>query len=969
MIEPWASNDREMAYPWGEVYRLMFEQAGEGIFLSDEHGRFEEVNPRGCKMLGYSRDELLKKSISDLVDTDDLKALPLQFAQLRQDKAFVIERILQRKDGARIYAEITGTIVSDGHILGMVRDISERKKAEAALAESEQLYRELFELESDAIFLADVESGQVLMANGATAKLYGYTVEEFLKLKTVDFSAEPEHTRQAIQASKNTNQVVKIPVRYHCRKDGTIFPVELTARFFMRNGRSVHITAIRDITERLRAEQALKESELRYRSIVQMALDGFMLIDREGKIREVNEAYCRMSGYSETELLKMSLFNLEAKEDARDTQKHIQKIIEAGFDQFESIHHRKNGSSFYVEVSTIFLPVSGGLFFSFLHDVSDRKHMEMNLKKNESLMRLVLDNSPVFISYVRASDLTYEFANRQYQIGFGKSKEEIIGKTVRELIGDKGYEIAKPYIERALAGETTWYENIFNLTYGKRLVRLNYVPYIDGDSAKGIVVMGHDITDMREAQETVRTSEEKFSRVFKYAPILITISELETGKYLDINDKFVEISGFAREEIIGKTSTEIGWIGMEDRARLLEQFKQDGHIVNMELVLHPKSGHNIICLYNGEIIQIDGKARLLSMAQDITERKRAEETLRDSEYLLREAQKAGKFGHYVFYIQSNEWKSSDLLDIMFGIDSNYPHTAQGWIDIVHPDERREMSEYLGNHILGMGQNFNREYRIQRVVDGQVRWVHGLGKLEYDQVGRPARLIGTIQDITDRKSAETLLKTAYNEKETLLRELYHRTKNNMQVISSLLGLESDKVNNPQVYSIFKDMENRIKSMALVHQMLYQSQNLSSINLKEYIEDLTGLLIQSYEIESNRIKLRLVAEDVPVQIDTAIPCGLLINELVSNAFKHAFPENRSGKITITLRQSPEHDIKIKVSDNGIGVPPEFDFREQESLGMQTILALGEHQLQGKVTFTNKAGVSCLIEFRDDIYDARI
>jgi PAS domain S-box-containing protein len=965
------SRDIDSAYPWNEVYRQVFEQAGEGIFLANPWGRYVEVNPRGCAMLGYTREELLQMTMNDLVAPEELQTRPLQIKKLSPGQELVVERTFRRKDGDLIYVEISGTRLSDGSLLGMVRDVTERKKAELALAESESLYRELFELESDAILLCDCDTGEILAANGAAVKMYGYSLEELFQMNNLQLSAEATETSRVIQAGRGqADSVTHVPLRYHRKKYGSTFPVEVNVRFFRRNERNVYLATIRDITERVEAEKILRESEIRYRSIVQMALDGFLLLSQTGQILDVNEAYCRMSGYSREDLVKMHISEVEVNEVYEEVEKHAKQVVEAGFDQFETAHRRKDGSIFFVEVSTNFLPLNGGVFYSFIHDVTDRKRIEADLKKNESQLRLVMDNSPVFIAYVNAKDQTYEFVNQHYLIAFGKKSDEIIGKTVRSLLGEAAYAHALPYIQSAIEGQVAWYENTFNLTYGTRVVQLNYVPEItENGQVRGLVILGHDVTEMREAEAAIRASEEKFSRAFKYAPILITISALENGQYVDVNQKFLDVSGFTREEIIGKTSTEIGWISLEDRTRLLEQLKQAGRITNLELVLQTKSGRKITCLYNGEIIQLDGKERLLSMAQDITERKKAEQTLRDSEFLLRETHKIGKFGHYVFDIPAGTWTSSELLDEIFGIETTYPRDVQHWLEIIHPEHRTEMIEYLNNYVLGERRGFDKEYRIRRISDQADLWVHGLGRLDFDAQNSPIRMIGTIQDITDRKNAENLLKAAYHEKETLLRELYHRTKNNMQVISALLSLESDNIHDPQVQGIFKDMENRIKSMALVHQMLYQSQSLSSINLKEYIGDLAGLLSQSYEFEAKDIEIALDLEDVPVLIDTAIPCGLLINELISNAFKHAFPENRSGKITISLRQSPEKDISIKVSDNGIGVPEGFDFREQESLGVQTILALAEHQLQGKVTFINLGGISCLVEFKDAIYEARI
>lgn len=227
-----------------------------------------------------------------------------------------------------------------------------------------------------------------------------------------------------------------------------------------------------------------------------------------------------------------------------------------------------------------------------------------------------------------------------------------------------------------------------------------------------------------------------------------------------------------------------------------------------------------------------------------------------------------------------------------------------------------------------------------------------------------------RNITERIQAENQIKTSLREKEVLLQELYHRTKNNMQVIGSMLSLQADSLEDEAVKSIFIDTQNRIQSMALVHQKLYQSHDLSNINLQEYIYDLVALLFGSYKVNTNKISLNFNLEAIFVLIDIAIPCGLVLNELISNSLKYAFPGDNRGELTIRLgRPSPE-TIELYVADNGVGMPPGFDFRVNGGLGTQIILGIVEHQLGGQITFeTNRGGVGCLIHFKDQLYNQRV
>jgi PAS domain S-box-containing protein len=223
-----------------------------------------------------------------------------------------------------------------------------------------------------------------------------------------------------------------------------------------------------------------------------------------------------------------------------------------------------------------------------------------------------------------------------------------------------------------------------------------------------------------------------------------------------------------------------------------------------------------------------------------------------------------------------------------------------------------------------------------------------------------RICVIFEDITERKENEEKINHVLAEKETLLRELYHRTKNNMQVIYSILALQAEASDDEDFKLLIEDTNNRIMSMSLVHQMLYRSKNLSSINLDEYITDLVSLLTGGFNVLDGKVQIEMDLKPVPVLIDKAVPCGLIMNELISNVFKHAFPGEREGLLTINLCLKDEGQVEIIVCDNGRGVPDGFDFYSQKSLGLQLIVSITQQQLNGTVDFISEEGVKCMISF---------
>jgi two-component sensor histidine kinase len=234
-------------------------------------------------------------------------------------------------------------------------------------------------------------------------------------------------------------------------------------------------------------------------------------------------------------------------------------------------------------------------------------------------------------------------------------------------------------------------------------------------------------------------------------------------------------------------------------------------------------------------------------------------------------------------------------------------------------------------------------------------------------GEVIAAVAVDSDITEMKKSEQIIKASLKEKEVLLRELYHRTKNNMQVISSLLGLKAADINDERTSVILEDMKNRIQTIALVHQKLYQSQNLSRVQIREYITDLTDLLKISHLIDNKKINFDLEIDDISVLIDTAVPCGLIINELISNSLKYAFPNNKKGTIKISLTRLDEEILELKVSDNGIGV--NGDSQLNYNLGLKLIHIIAEDQLQGETTIDTSQGVTWTIKFKDILYDERV
>jgi PAS domain S-box-containing protein len=299
--------------------------------------------------------------------------------------------------------------------------------------------------------------------------------------------------------------------------------------------------------------------------------------------------------------------------------------------------------------------------------------------------------------------------------------------------------------------------------------------------------------------------------------------------------------------------------------------------------------------------------------------------------------------------------------------------AQNRIIDVNPSAQalisRPASELLGHSLKDVWpeQSFQIELIDEKTEAGkEIVFAQESGQRTYDMRisslsdwrGRILSRIVVFRDITDRKRAEEHIKQSLEEKKVLLREIHHRVKNNLQVISSLLNLQSAYIDDCQYREMFKESQNRVKSMSLIHEKLYQSENLANIDFEEYVRALTNGLIRSYGINTDKVSLEVEVDNVSLGIDTAIPCGLIINELVSNSLKHAFPGGK-GEILVSLH-SNNGITELTVKDNGVGIPEDIHIKNTTSLGLRLVCILAQDQLNGNITLMRTNGTEFRITF---------
>ena len=453
-------------------------------------------------------------------------------------------------------------------------------------------------------------------------------------------------------------------------------------------------------------------------------------------------------------------------------------------------------------------------------------------------------------------------------------------------------------------------------------------------------------------QRALRETRDYLDSLIRHSSVPIIVWDNQ-GKIKVFNDAFEGLTGYGAEEMAGRSPEVL--IPEEKRTEALQKIEatlKGDSWQAVEIPIRCKDGRIAICLWNSaNIYSPDDKTLMATLAQglDITERKRAEEALRQTK--------------------------EKLLSIL--------NSTTDYCYIVSKDYRVEFMNKAGVEKFGDRSGdvcymalFNRESpcpwcTAAEVQEGRtVRWEHSSPTLAgtFDIIDSPlANADGTIsklaiwRDISERKCTEDEIKASLKAKEVLLKEVHHRVKNNLQIISSLLNLQLGYIKDKGALELFKESRNRIKSMAFIHEELYRSKQLSNVNFTEYIRNLAATLFRSYGVDPNTVALKIEADDVLLGVDAAIPCGLIVNELVSNALKHAFPEGRKGEIRIGFRRQNDNGFALTVCDNGIGFPKDVDFRNTGSLGLQIVCTLTD-QMHGIIELRGVGGTEFRIMFTE-------
>jgi len=465
-----------------------------------------------------------------------------------------------------------------------------------------------------------------------------------------------------------------------------------------------------------------------------------------------------------------------------------------------------------------------------------------------------------------------------------------------------------------------------------------------------------EINMRKEAQEALQQSEDKYRTLIDNIQDGVFI--IQDAKFQFLNEAFSKISGYSEEQLIGRDFRDL--IVPKDNELVIEKYfrrqKQENIKKEYEFRLLHSSGERKTVNMTVGHITYRGKVASMGTVKDITQNKLAEEALKESEERNRRLVEAAPFGITIHSARKLVYLNSEAQKIL-GASSTEQIIGKSIFELIHPDYYNIANNRIRLQEEGKNAPLT-EVKFLR-IDGTPVDVE-IMSIPFMYKGKRS-LYEVFLDITKRKQSDERISRSLKEKEILLREVHHRVMNNMQIISGLLELQSDYIEEKKYKEIFKESQNRILTMSLVHEKLYQSSYFARIDIDDYVQDMVNLMFQSYGVSADKIKLNMNIEDVSLGVDLAIPCGLIINELVTNSIKHAFPDDRKGEIGIIIRKMDNNGIELVIMDNGVGIPEGVDLKQSSSMGLYLARILAEDQLDGEMILSRSNGTEFRIKFK--------
>jgi PAS domain S-box-containing protein len=605
------------------------------------------------------------------------------------------------------------------------------------------------------------EDRRFLYANPAAESMLGYKQKDLL-----------EHRFQFPMSGKSEIEIDG--------PGGKSIIAEMNVVKISWEGQPAHLVALHDITARKTSEQALADEAIRRRILVEQSRDGIVVLDEQGRVYEANQHFADMLGYSLEEVRRLSIWDWSGNDAPRERITEMLRTVDEAGDLFETRHRRKDGTYYDVEISTNGAVIAGQkLIFCVCRDITERKLSQEALLREKNRAKQLLDIAGAIILTINTEHKVTLINAKGCQI-LGYPAEEILGKDWFEnFIPDRVRADIINIFRQLISGNTEPFEYVENsvLTRGgeERIIAWHNTLVKDEQGKTiGTLSSGEDITERREMERSLRESEEKFFKAFRSSPEVILITGFEDGAMIEVNDTFLELTGYAREEVVGKTTREIDlWVNPADRTELIKCLKEKDTVRDHEYRFRMKSGEERTWMFSAERIVIGSRQCIISVTSDITERKKAEEVLRFSDAAFKSIHEgviATDQAHVITH-----W--NQIAEQIYGVPASRAigRKLLDVIDVVenHPGENQRRFKKLET------QGYYHEEQLHRTRHSEV-WVD-VNFQAIEGNGVCCGWVALVSVITQRKMAEEALKRS----EEKYRELVNTS------VDGIISLDPDR----------------------------------------------------------------------------------------------------------------------------------------------------------------------------------
>ena len=815
-------------------------------------------------------------------------------------------------------------------------------------------------LNEEAIFIYDFNTLQILDVNDYVLKRYGYTKDELTSMKISDLGEKVVLSDLEIKDLALTKIYPKELWR-HFNKEGDSWFVQFTSQKFRFNSRPVRLAIAHDIDEMV-TQKSLDLRKMPRIDLMRTQMP-FALVewDKQLKIRDFSEKSELLFDIFYQEVIGKPIDDLPFIDDetAAEFRKNVDEddLEKAGYFSFETEYRSSHGKHVICNWHNSIVKNENGdviTVYSLIEDVTGQRNDTLQLRRSESKFRIMSEQS--FVGIYMLKGLSFSYVNPRMSEITGYSEQELKSKkSIVKLIHPDDFEWINAQRKQWERENSESFEVSLRIKSktGKDLHVKTYGSAVRNGGGKKILGVVIDQTEQVMALENYRSSVQSYQSLFDSITDSIYIQD-KNGLFLEVNQGVIEMYGYDKEEIIGKDPSFLADLSRVDIDDTIEKFNKalKGESQEFRWWGKRKNGDVFpkeVKLSKGRFF---GDDVVIAVARDISENVKREEKLRRNEELFEQLFSNSPLGVVLLDRKSLILQANSSFESLFGFDRE-EIKGKNIDELIVPERDMDHAKDLSERKETFTLTKKRKTKSGELIDV---FIYGVPVMLNDQ---PIAMFGIYMDITDRIQAEERLRQSLEEKKILLSEIHHRVKNNLAVITGLLELQYHNLESEEAKNALRDSQMRVNSMGLIHEKLYQNESLSDIDFGQYISELVGVIVRSHNKTEDDIKITLDSVPIKLPIKKAVPCGLIINEIVTNSLKHAFPEGHKDP-EIRIKMSRENSrATIAISDNGVGLSAPFEELETNSLGTLLIKTLTS-QLNADLSVETDEGTKYIFSF---------